>query len=355
MLVSISDPVFQTHIVTIVLLIALAVSLRFKKAGSVGTDTTQELKGFAIMAILLAHVGYYLAEDTRFLFPLSVLAGVGVDLFLFLSGFGLTISALKKPLSIAQFYGRRMSKLYVPLWITLAVFFTLDFLLLGKSYSFTYLWHSFAGYFATANLYSDINSPLWYITFILILYLLFPLVFSKKWTPLSAIAIYAVLYACTLWTPRAFEGMIWVYQIHMMAFPLGMCAAWALHGRRALPEIPNRYLSYGALAVLSVLIGYFAIYSGVGKGHWAAEGISILTGALIIMAFLIKRFEVRLLSLFGLYSFEIYLLHWPILYRYDVLFKTLPASVAMIAYFFVFIGLGYALQKLLGVVDRKDS
>ncbi|OGG57750.1 hypothetical protein A2765_04945 [Candidatus Kaiserbacteria bacterium RIFCSPHIGHO2_01_FULL_56_24] len=62
----------------------------------------------------------------------------------------------------------------------------------------------------------------------------------------------------------------------------------ALQGRKSVPAIKNTYLYYPVLAALLYTAGYFAIYSGVGKDHWVAEGISILTVAFILGAFLVK-------------------------------------------------------------------
>jgi peptidoglycan/LPS O-acetylase OafA/YrhL len=353
MQVSIADPLFQTHLFSLILLAAVLVSLRRKSAGSLGTETTQEIKGFAIIAILLAHIGYYLAADHRFLFPLSVLAGVGVDLFLFMSGFGLTASALARELTTWQFYQRRLKKIYIPLWIILACFFLMDLFLLDKTYGWNYIAHSFFGWFPHANLYNDLNSPLWYLSLIIFYYLMFPLVFSKRRAPLSAVVLYAVPYALTWWTPAALRDIIWTYQVHLMAFPLGIVAAWALQGRKTLPTIKPAYLYYPIMIALMSAIAYFAIYSGVGKGHWRAEGISILTCAFVLAAFLVKKFEVRLFYLFGMFSFEVYLVHWPLLYRYDVFFRFLPASLAVAAYFALFICIGWVLQKAVARIDRE--
>ena len=104
MQIIIFNPIFQTQIFIGWLLLALLLSARVKKsAGFFPVSLTSELKGVAILAVVFSHVGYFLAADHRFLFPLSVFAGAGVDIFLFLSGFGLAVSAIKKSLSIKEF------------------------------------------------------------------------------------------------------------------------------------------------------------------------------------------------------------------------------------------------------------
>lgn len=358
MQISISDPIFATQLFSLIFFIALLVSQRRKKSDAVGTlsiETTNELKGFAIIAILFAHIGYYLAADHRFLFPLSVLAGVGVDLFLFLSGFGLATSALMRPLSIQQFYTRRLAKIYVPLALSLAIFFSLDFLILHKTYGWLYTLRSFLGYFPSANLYTDINSPLWYITLIVFYYLLFPVIFSKKRVILSALGIYAVTYALSWWPPIGFHNNMPLYAMHFLAFPLGILRAVASQKWPRMCVIRNQWLYVAAVVSLIAAIAHFAIHSGVGKGHWIAEGMSIFTVFLILTLFTISRHEFRLFSLFGVFSFEIYLLHWPILYRYDMLFKFLPAWLAAVLYLPVFIGLAWLFSRGVQWLDTRFS
>ena len=50
-------------------------------------SVTNELKGLGILTVVFAHFAYMKVTNADFLFPLSIIAGVGVDLFLFMSGF----------------------------------------------------------------------------------------------------------------------------------------------------------------------------------------------------------------------------------------------------------------------------
>ena len=352
MQISIADPVVQTYLFIGLFLLAVVATIRGRQvAGSIGLDTTQELKGFAILAVVFSHVGYFLALDHRFLFPLSVFAGVGVDLFLFVSGFGIASSACARGESVVQFYRRRLKNIYVPLWIVLAAFFIADYFILHKTYAWDYIARSLVGWFPSANLFSDVNSPLWYLSLILFYYLVFPLFFSKRWLPLSALCIYALTYVLAWWVPEGLRENMPVYELHMMAFPLGMFAAWLAQGRKSFGAVKNDYLYYVLFAALAGAVGYLAIYSGVGKGLWIEQGMNILTVLLIIALFVVKRFELRLLSLFGLLSFEVYLLHWPLMARYDIFFKFLPASVALAAYLALFVALGWVLHYISRRVD----
>ncbi len=69
-----------------------------------------ELKGLGILTVVFAHFAYMKVTNAEFLFPLSIIAGVGVDLFLFMSGFGLTVGMLKRPMKAVDFYKKKSYK-----------------------------------------------------------------------------------------------------------------------------------------------------------------------------------------------------------------------------------------------------
>lgn len=383
-MVSITNAVGATHIFIGLFIIALILSVRRRSAGEIfSVALTHELKGLAILAIVFSHIGYFLVNDHRFLFPLTILAGVGVNLFLFLSGFGLVISSLRKKYSIWQFYQKRLLKLLTPFWITLAIFFLMDFLVFKIPYSWGYIAQSFVGFFPRADLYVDINSPLWYFTFILFYYLIFPFIFWRKHPCISALAVYAISYYIVQLDPEILSDVMRLYEVHILAFPIGMFVG----GMFFSPNWLRNYLAVkfkglaarfretnlaikirqhkedkswqhrllniakqmGEVLLIFVLLGIFfytAYHSGVGELPEIEQAISLITMAAILALFLIKKVDINLFHVFGFYSYEIYLLHWPILYHYDGLLKFMPAWLAVILYLGVFLGLGWVLKKI---------
>jgi len=74
----------STNIVIAALLVVLF--LTFKKSQHTDVfpiSVTQELKGLGILTVVFAHFAYMKVTNPEFLFPLSIIAGVGVDLFRF--------------------------------------------------------------------------------------------------------------------------------------------------------------------------------------------------------------------------------------------------------------------------------
>ncbi len=329
---------------------------RIPKAQPFDQSLTEELKGFAILTILFGHIGYFLSRDQSFLYPLSILSGVGVNLFLFLSGLGLSLSQLNKPLSIIQFYRRRLLRLFVPMWIILAVYWGLDWLVLGRTYQTNLMLDNLVGWFPQIDLYREVNSPLWYFSLILFYYLIFPLIWIKKAPIISAF----VLYLISFWAVDSTflqKYPSWdLYDIHYLAFPLGIAAAllkqkgslWESSVQLVRKVQPNfRQIAYYlGLSTLIFIFGYSAIHSAVGTVD-DEQYRSLITMFSLVVIFLIKPVQSTFLNLLGEYSYEIYLIHWPLMSRYDIFYKVFPAGIATIIYLGVLLALSWGLRQLV--------
>ena len=337
---------------------AILLSLRAKNYPSLFPPAVSaQLKGFAILAVVLSHVGYFLVSDHRFLYPLSTFAGVGVNLFLFLSGYGLVMSSLKNKKSLLATYFYRLKKLFVPLWLSLGLFFIADYLLLNNQYSIGYIIRSFLGFFPQADLYHDINSPLWYITITLFYYFIFPLVFYKKRLWISALIIYLLSYFITHINLSVLAPIVHMYKIHLLAFPLGMLVANGFMYPDFWKNFVNRFSqTYRVLGKIFLIIlaliavVYFSVNSYIGSGS-KEEWASVLVVLGVVFLTIIFKKESKFLGLLGDYSYEIYLLHWPLLYRYDLFFKILPAGLALVCYIPFLLFLAYLLRRFIEFLE----
>lgn len=353
MTILITNAFRETVIVGVVLLLALVISAHRAKDNSFfPLQTTFELKGLAILMVVFSHIGYFLVSDRSFLVPLSNYAGVGVDLFLILSGYGLAVSALKRPMSAGKFYVKRFLRIYFPVVMTVLFYLSTDFFFLRRLYPLKSIMENLLGFFRQADLYNDINSPLWYITLLLAYYFLFPLVFRRRFPAWSALALagigwFSIRYFSQL---NIFsEGVLKLYKLHFLAFPLGIViSAFINQPPVFLAKITGR-LAIIPRWILPVMAGgilvYTYYYSYVGDDWKKAAAASLVSAAAIIVLFLFKKINFKILTLFGLYSFEIYLLHWPLLYRYNFLYGKIPAGLATIIYLALFLGIGYLFHK----------
>lgn len=350
MLIPIQDAVGQTTIFITILIALIFFTAQKKQTVSLDKTTSTSLKGFALLGVLFAHIGYALVQDTRFLFPLSIVGGICLNLFLFLSGYGLTQSMMEKPLSAWSFYKRRLDKILLPFWISLGLFLIMDASLLHIIRPWTEIIQSFFGFFPKADLYTSLNSPLWYITFILANYLLFPILFIRRSPLLSGLLLGGIGYFLTYLLPLPVsESVRDLYRIHILAFPLGIIFADLPFKRLQdrLERVDWLTIIIRTITAIGLLIVFASIalnHAEIGKG-WAEQRMSLLAAASLLGAFLLSPIESRFLTLLGVYSFEIYLLHWPILSRYDLFYDRAPGAIATLIYLIFFLGIGYTLQK----------
>jgi len=366
-MLTLTDPSWTTPAFIVLLMLLVLASARRVRTGTFfPSATTRELKGLAILGVVLSHVGYFLVDDHRFLFPLTIFAGISVDLFLFLSGYGLTLTTLAKHETRRQFYTKRIPALMLPFWLTTGALVLVDYLMRGTTYPLPTLLSTLFGVVTTANIYTDLNAPLWYLTWLLFHYVLFSLCFSPKRPWASALGVLAGAWCVIMLRPAPLAGVIGLYLVHGIAFPLGMLAAW-LRTRPSLATsristawsalahgagVRHTFLHYGTLSLLVLGICYSALRSGVGHGPFLEQLSTLFTAALIVLLFTLKRTEFRLLSLFGVYSYELYLFHWPLLYRYGILYAHLPAWIATLLYLMLFLALGWAVYLVADRISR---
>ena len=131
----------ESNMIVIAVLIAV-LFLTFRKSKHTEIfpiSVTQELKGLGILTVVFAHFAYMLVTNAEFLFPLSIIAGVGVDLFLFMSWYGLSVGMLKRPMPVLDFYKRRLIKIFIPFWIALIFIFAADAIFLQINYPVPYM------------------------------------------------------------------------------------------------------------------------------------------------------------------------------------------------------------------------
>lgn len=369
MLISISNTLRETWIVFGALTLALVIFIRRTRYTSFfPVEVTNQLKGVAILLVILSHIGYFLVTDHSFLVPLSNYAGVGVDLFLILSGYGLVASALKRPLSILQFYKKRLTKIYLPVVATLFLLLTLDFVVLHKTYPLSLTIKNLLGFFPQADLYREIDSPLWFITPLIFYYLIFPLLFWRRFPLISSIVVALLGYYITQQNLPGLisvtEGVAKLYQLHFIGFPVGMALGALFNqpptllgsiGHSLHRLITKDTIRRGLLGISLVGLYFAATHSEVGKSWRAEEYTSIGTALLLLLCFLFSKVEFKFLSICGALSFEMYLLHWPILYRYGFLYSYLSAGLATALYFGIFILVGFGYQTLVNKLSRLPA
>lgn len=264
------------------------------------------IMGVSIFAIMLFHQWFFKSNP----FPFNVFHNFGhwgVDIFLFLSGMGLTRSLQRN--SIPMFYKRRFSRI-VPSSIVFGTTKYIIFILLGSPVIVQQALN--LGVISLASL------DLWFIDTIIILYVLAPLLFKYlNKSPIST-------FFCILFIYFSCQYLFSVIVFDRMS-PLGLLS-WTI---RRLPvfslgmffsireEWDGKYLYISIFCFLMAIIMAIANKRNLldpscyHTTHYLI--LSIGTPSMIMLIILLLRtlpcFMLKFLSYLGSFSLELYLIH----------------------------------------------
>jgi len=323
--------------------------------GFILRESTVALKGIAILFLFIGHFSIK-CVDKPCMFEFAGMWAVVV--FLFCSGIGISKTYglnLAKP----GFLHRRLLKLFAPTLFVVILFYSLDFLLLGKTYALQGFLLNCLGLFSFAGP----NPALWFVTFIMYQYLLFFLL-SK----LNASVKTKVIWLCSISVCTAVSiTIIPLLRSHFemwcqysIVFPASVTVGYfRIPIKKWVSKLfhlsPVLFL---LLVVASLVIFYFDPFWDTVRNFPYPYSVldKLLTlfrplyliAALIGIAYCLDNFnrESRFLSFLGKYSFEMYLLHMPLMVSYDFILFRKP----LYAFFLVFIAsilvLGYGLNRI---------
>ena len=154
--------------------------------------------GIAIVLICIFHLNNVLSEGVQIVSFISRTASfffdmfnIGVDIFLFMSGFGLFYS-MRKDTHAVSFYTKRLLRIIPAYWTGLILFYTVTYICTSAVDVKTLIMKLFM-----IDFYVSGDQFLWYPVFIIVLYALFPLYFKHADTlNKKRIVFAAVLILC---------------------------------------------------------------------------------------------------------------------------------------------------------------
>ena len=309
------------------------------------------LMGIAIIVVMFCHLD--VAQKNHDI-PVTTLASllqtgsVGVDIFLFLSGFGLYYSCTKKPLSYFAFEKKRFLRV-LPWYFCIA----------GPTYLINALFIERLGFgkfvkdLFFISWVKDGMTRYWYILAILLYYLFFPLIY--RFVKNTKHVFLWIVVVSALWIFAAETLCYKIEQINSFSMALSRLPIFLLGtycGKQALEE-----RSFSRLLLLPLLFcgPIFFIFQKIGipfplriYAHYPIRGLlglSIITATILILEFLEQKTPklsqriVGLLGWFGTVSLELYLLHQSALiltgYPYSLLWYPVAAFLLPVAAAFV--------------------
>jgi peptidoglycan/LPS O-acetylase OafA/YrhL len=304
-----------------------------------------ELMGFAILWVILFHSGL----KFPFIEPFTSLGYGGVDVFFFLSGYGLYFSSVKKD-SVLSFYKKR----FIRVFPTYAVVVLIAMLGLGvftlKSYFIN---------ISTVGYWFNIGYFEWYIPSLFALYFCFPLMVKGiKTYPLLTLLAGMLVTALLVYIKMHFHlhALLGPFFARIPIFIIG-----TFFGKYTYEKIQPRWINSISLyivAILSLTILLYVKYNHQGwlwyYGMYWYPFIGITPGLCLFIAYLLEKINstrlLKMLSFLGALSLEIYLLHIKPFIKAAELSRywQIPKPVIFVIIIAIAIPVSYYLSKGIG-------
>jgi len=317
---------------------------------------TDQLKGIAILLVVLGHLWVHVSSVRA----TPILGGYAVSLFFILSGFGLTISQSVKNKINSNYLLKRFRRVIIPYWLITAIILMADFLLLKKTYSFIELITTFAGFNLSRQL-QQIDYTRWYITLILIYYIVYFLFnrYLDKITALLSILIFSlvlcVLKITNIFQLGAFEQII--------SFPVGCLIAFYYKSILNFFDKKRFELLIFFLFFLTSFVFFLPSHHPnmfimiIFVGTKAANSLLFCFLLILLVGRIGKLgYASRFLAFCGFISYEVYLIHGPLLIKYNPVIKLFPSDYILIS-FTLFMSLvlilSYGINKALRPLVQK--
>ena len=334
---------------------------------SLSLHSSKGLLGFCAVGIMLHHMSqtiYFANEDPGILLFMVDIGVCFVGMFFFFSGYGLYSSLRDKPDYLKGFMRGRLPAILVP-------FYMCNFVFILGSYLFGYQFKKgeLLPYLTGAVL---MNSQMWYIVEIFILYLLFYIVFRLVCNRNAACALYVLMTVILIGfslrlghdktTPTQglwFHGEWW-YNTTLL-LPAGILfAKW----ERPILSFVRKF--YAIVLIVSALLTAFlykeTLFMLRNKGYWfewdgyagykeKVQTLAVQTPFVLLTVFtvivILQKIEFgnKILDFLGSIALELYLIH-------NLFLLYMPAS-NRIWYIFGCYGASIALAAVLHLADRR--
>ena len=284
------------------------------------------IMGFAILWIMLFHLP--VPTDLAFLDFFKTLGYGGVDIFLFLSGFGLYFSMSRKNFSLKKYYKSRFFRIIPEFWLIICIVFLIQMNFSLKSFIFLFCRAT------TLSYWMKLQEELWFIPCIIFLYIIFPVYFKlfKKYgtkvslyfvcAGLSLILIYA-LTCIYYYDNKNFGGFIIFTYARIPIFFIGAYFGHLAKDGSSI-VLSKRLKTTGLVSAIIALIilQCFMVYfpRELHTCSLAYLPYIVITPILcIILAMFFEKWKVldKIFTVMGLLSLELYLCH---VYIYKLFF-----------------------------------
>lgn len=272
---------------------------------------TSVLKAWAIIFVVISHiVNIYFKGDLSFT---GLLGTGGVAVFLFLSGYGLYVSYEDKGLS-KNFWNNKIQNIFLPYWLVTCIYYLI---FIQEKSAVVLMKNLFC-----IDYERKIDGTMWYMSFLIIWYLLFYFLYSFEIHNIVRIFILFLFAYCLREKADLFKACGWQFSNNFLSFPIGVSFAFISKRLRlnALTWTASILLTLTALIYVCL----------INKASYQQTGILIIM--ILVLVVYIKRklnFQCRIFMIIGNCSYLIYLIEGKI---FDILPKTTYPSFNTIIY-----------------------
>ncbi len=302
-----------------------------------------ELMGLALLVILIFHA-FKLSLPVAAVKAIKTYGYLGVDVFIFLSAMGLSMSLSRKKQSLKEFYCRRFVRILPAYWLVTGGF-GLALLAAGRTDFKEIFW-------TMSTLFYWLDKPNyfnWYIPELIAFYLLAPLCHMllrrSKYRMFKVAVIFGVAFALSKTVgPLVTDLNSFIFRIPV--FFIGIVAGLYISEGRVLTA--TELSLWGVVALLPPVIGEILSKADIyfhPCNTFAFICMFICLLAARLLAFLPERGVRGFLRLLGSCSLEIYLLNVVFVLSYDFLAPALNGDPQHISYYAITI----SLNILLGI------
>lgn len=288
----------------------------------INSNDTNVLKGFAILLMLCHHLFFY-SDDKQGLYNDLVIGDIHVlnyicrgfgnfcvVMFVFLSGFGLSVSCNKigKIGSVIYFYKKRYAKLMLNYWLIWLLFVPIGVFVFQRDFASVYgentIIKVLIDFLGIASVF-DIpryNTTWWFYSCIIILYLLFPLYYKlRKYWYIN------ILLAIVIW--RLKVPFLLPASNYQFVFLLGLYMA----ENNISMKLKNNYRKVAVLLIFGILV---LLRCDPQINNLLIDLLLCYLMVSLYCSLNLNRGMKKILSFYGRHSFNIYLFHSFVFYYY---------------------------------------
>jgi len=272
------------------------------KTLSLNKECTEQIKGLAILAVLIGHYCVLLNIKSSIIY----LGSEGVAIFLILSGYGLTLSYNKTKNN--NFFSKRFSKVFIPYFLVTLCWIIINTNFFHITYSLKTIFLSLIGF----DIHRSIDGTMWYISFIMLWYFIFYFIFKfniRNIFKLLFLFCFAFCFRKNIYYSVFhinFGDLAWQFSLHAYFFPIGVLVAFYF-------DKITQKLTPATLFVISIiffLIYLFNVHNSNKSLTYFITSNFLFSVAIISFLCILSYFKIysRVLKFLGQHSYEIYLL-----------------------------------------------